>query len=327
MRRLGNSAIFAVPAGGVVVASVSLALLIFATAIVLPTTAEAVNSCNGALQLNYVSPTPSFPDIGSLVKIELTIGAGTITGGTTLTVTAVRHDLACKQAGSLTSCAGVDADPGAGVGGPPLSYTGDASIGTTCAGTSFTSNNPGGGTSPNQLVFTPSPALVIPANNANFCTLTFTGTVNNRANNGFDINTIIELSGFNQTSTSTGDAVCNTTPALSAGAQASGSLSLCPACAAPQVCEQVLTCNTETGQCQPSFKAPTTICRGSSGVCDVAESCTGTSSTCPADAFAASTTICRASGGVCDVSESCTGTTAACPTDTFVSATTICRAS
>ena len=79
-----------------------LVLAALAMAVALPTSAEAVaNSCNGSFQLNYVSPTPNFPDINSPVRVELTLGAGTINGGTTLTMTAVRLDMACKQGGSL----------------------------------------------------------------------------------------------------------------------------------------------------------------------------------------------------------------------------------
>jgi hypothetical protein len=79
--------------------------------------------------------------------------------------------------------------------------------------------------------------------------------------------------------------------------------------------------------CGVSFSPSTTICRASAGVCDVAESCTGSNVNCPTDVFQPSTTICRASAGVCDVAESCTGTSAACPTDVFQPSTTICRAS
>src|SRR5207248_728115 len=60
------------------------------------------------------------------------------------------------------------------------------------------------------------------------------------------------------------------------------------------------------------------------GDCDVAENCTGTSATCPADGFASSSTVCRASAGQCDVAETCTGTSGACPADGFASASTSC---
>jgi hypothetical protein len=110
------------------------------------------------------------------------------------------------------------------------------------------------------------------------------------------------------------------------------------------------------GACVDGFKSATTICRASAGQCDVAESCTGTSSTCPADGkapatttcvgtsnggpcdgtdscnasgvcvdgYKSSTTICRASAGQCDVAESCNGTSGGCPADGFAPATTTC---
>src|SRR5207247_580337 len=54
-------------------------------------------------------------------------------------------------------------------------------------------------------------------------------------------------------------------------------------------------------------------CRAASAVCDVAETCTGASTVCPADAFEASTTTCRLSAGECDPAENCTGSGPACP--------------
>jgi hypothetical protein len=47
-------------------------------------------------------------------------------------------------------------------------------------------------------------------------------------------------------------------------------------------------------------------CRSSAGVCDVAETCTGSSATCPADVFSTSATVCRSAAGVCDLAENCT---------------------
>jgi hypothetical protein len=66
------------------------------------------------------------------------------------------------------------------------------------------------------------------------------------------------------------------------------------------------------------------VCRPAASPCDLAESCNGSSLTCPADVVAPSTTVCRAAGGVCDVAETCTGTSNACPTDAKL--TTLCRA-
>jgi CSLREA domain-containing protein len=68
-----------------------------------------------------------------------------------------------------------------------------------------------------------------------------------------------------------------------------------------------------------------TTCRPAAGACDVAEACTGTSATCPADAVRAGGAACRAAAGICDVGETCTGASPACPPDAFVSAGTVCR--
>src|SRR5207249_3761696 len=100
-----------------------------------------------------------------------------------------------------------------------------------------------------------------------------------------------------------------------------------------------------------------TTCRAAANECDLAESCTGSSSTCPADTVKAAGTactddgkvcttdscngtsdtcqhapgnagtVCRATAGACDVAETCTGSSSTCPTDAFLSSTTVCRPS
>ena len=72
------------------------------------------------------------------------------------------------------------------------------------------------------------------------------------------------------------------------------------------------------------FKSSSVECRASAGACDLAETCTGASATCPGDAK--STAECRSSAGVCDVAESCDGSNNNCPADAYKSGTT-CRAS
>src|SRR5207249_1210014 len=91
------------------------------------------------------------------------------------------------------------------------------------------------------------------------------------------------------------------------------------------VCDVAETCDGSSATCPANlFQPSTTECRPSAGVCDVAEMCTGTSATCPADSFLPSSTVCRASAGECDVAESCTGTSTSCPTDTFKANGTAC---
>jgi cysteine-rich repeat protein len=86
-------------------------------------------------------------------------------------------------------------------------------------------------------------------------------------------------------------------------------------------------CDGVAATCQHPAGNAGALCRAEAGVCDVAETCTGTSAACPADGFASSTVSCRPSAGVCDVAESCTGSSAACPADAFKPSTTPCRAS
>jgi len=81
----------------------------------------------------------------------------------------------------------------------------------------------------------------------------------------------------------------------------------------------------KVGTC--SAASSTTVCRAQNGVCDVAETCSGTSLSCPSDAVAALGTVCRPQNGICDVAETCNGTTKACPADGFAPPTTVCHAS
>src|SRR5216117_4102244 len=67
-----------------------------------------------------------------------------------------------------------------------------------------------------------------------------------------------------------------------------------------------------------------TVCRPAAGVCDVAETCNGTSPTCPADVFVSAATQCRAAVGECDVAELCPGNGANCPADAKQPSGTAC---
>src|SRR5439155_15402802 len=74
--------------------------------------------------------------------------------------------------------------------------------------------------------------------------------------------------------------------------------------------------NLRNGDCCSStcqFEAAGTVCRAAAGFCDVAETCSGSSATCPADGLKAAGTVCRSAVGACDVAETCTGTSAFCP--------------
>ena len=55
------------------------------------------------------------------------------------------------------------------------------------------------------------------------------------------------------------------------------------------------------------------ICRASAGVCDAAETCTGSAAACPANQLQPATFTCRAASSACDSPELCTGTDTSCP--------------
>lgn len=80
--------------------------------------------------------------------------------------------------------------------------------------------------------------------------------------------------------------------------------------------------------CTPTctFVPMGTECRASAGVCDVAETCNGVESTCPADMFVPpDTLVCRDAAGDCDIAEECSGTSADCPADEIELANVECR--
>jgi hypothetical protein len=63
-----------------------------------------------------------------------------------------------------------------------------------------------------------------------------------------------------------------------------------------------------------------------SGMADIKYTATGGGGlACPADSLVSAGSVCRAAGGSCDVAETCTGTSAACPANAFVAAGVSCN--
>ncbi|MGH7893658.1 MAG: hypothetical protein ACREQL_03270, partial [Candidatus Binatia bacterium] len=84
------------------------------------------------------------------------------------------------------------------------------------------------------------------------------------------------------------------------------------------------TCDGTSTACPAdAFVAAATVCRTSAGACDLAEQCSGASPACPTDAK--STAACRAATDVCDAAESCDGVGDDCPPDVAAPAGTVCR--
>lgn len=101
------------------------------------------------------------------------------------------------------------------------------------------------------------------------------------------------------------------------------------ACSTGNPCEiGRIDCAMGMPRCVGAGAAPAgTVCRDAAGVCDVAETCTGSSTSCPTDGFASSTRSCRDAVGDCDVVDFCSGSSAACPADARRPPTHECRAS
>src|SRR5262249_56596189 len=104
---------------------------------------------------------PVSSQVGDVVKVQIKLGAGAILGGTSLTIRRVKFILDCQSSSEGINCL----DDGAAV-----SYQGGLS--SNCPVT-FTSSHEVGDTLPNQVVFTPSAPLVVPAHNESYCSLEF----------------------------------------------------------------------------------------------------------------------------------------------------------
>lgn len=94
-----------------------------------------------------------------------------------------------------------------------------------------------------------------------------------------------------------------------------------------------LTCTTDVctkhgnnTTCDHNAGNAGTVCRASAGACDVAETCTGSSTACPSDGYQAATVVCRAAAGACDKAELCPGNGPSCPSDAYQAAGYVCRA-
>jgi len=91
------------------------------------------------------------------------------------------------------------------------------------------------------------------------------------------------------------------------------------------VCDQAETCTGTSPLCPPdTYKRSTAECRSAAGPCDIPEYCSGDSPFCPSDEVKPSSTVCRPSAGVCDEADKCTGLSPYCPADEM-SVGKVCR--
>src|SRR5204862_387047 len=256
--------------------------------------ASAVNVCNAALDSmflsgpNFVVPSDATRDT---VRLQLTLGAGTIVGAPTppgpqLTLHRLRFDLDCSTGG--LPC---------GDQGNVVSYGGDSTVTTDCPGVTWTTNVPGGGSATNEIVFTPSSPIVIAGGVNNFCHLAFDLIVVNPEptsgpqSDGTPL-VIEEVVGFVQAAAfANGDATCNNS--LQAGNQGAAAIPQCPVpCAGDECTDRVCpddTTNPNAGTCvgtpktsQPCTDIDNNVCTtagcNGAGGCDqnhVSKTCAG----------------------------------------------------
>src|SRR5438093_397903 len=90
-------------------------LLAIAAIAAAPAVVRAANTCNGLITIDYVGG-PDFALPGDVVRVKLTLGTGSITGGSKLNVNRLRFDLDCdsgltssgQQSSSIPLCPNCD---------------------------------------------------------------------------------------------------------------------------------------------------------------------------------------------------------------------------
>jgi len=186
----------------------------------------AQNTCNGLLSIDYT--TVQQPNVvGSIDRVNLTIGVGTINGGTTLNVSQIAFWLDCKNrvcSNNVNVGCAVDGDCPGGTcnsilptcidDGAVAGFAGN--ITTTCAGVTWTANSMGGAT-PNMVVLSANVPVAIPAGNTAFCEIEFDFEKLAGASNDSTPMTIEQVAGFES-------AMCNN--GLAAEGALSGSVDI-----------------------------------------------------------------------------------------------------
>jgi hypothetical protein len=82
--------------------------------------------------------------------------------------------------------------------------------------------------------------------------------------------------------------------------------------------------NLDTGSCGGTVPSNETICRNSTGPCELDTYYNGINCACPPIPYLPDTTICSPSSGICQTNATCTGNNATCPPNEFRTNTTEC---
>jgi hypothetical protein len=203
-------------------------------------------TCNTFISFDYPTapPPPGVNSVGETLRVSLTLGSGMIGGGSEVALNRVRFELDCN------------ADSALGLGctddGNAIEYQGDGTILTDCSGeggaVTFSTGHPTS-PSPNQVVFTPSEAIVIPAGNQNFCFISFEIKILAASGDTLSPQKIEQVAGFSAIGD---DAECDN--GLASSGSQSGSIPLCPPCneGDPNTDGDFCTppmCNAQVGTC------------------------------------------------------------------------------
>jgi hypothetical protein len=225
-------------------AGVGLALSVAALTAALPAVTWGALTCNGIVTIDYVSG-PNFALPGDVVRVRLTLGTGSIDGGSTLTIQRLKFDLDCDASFALgLPCTDE---------GLKVEYEGDGTVSNTC-GKVFTSGH-AVSAAPNEVVLTPNTPIVIPANKAvppGFCVVEFNLKVLSVPSTDVTPGFYEEVGGYTNL-----DAMCDNAILASGGMQSSA-IPLCPTCTGTEC--TMSACNQDTGQCVSTNKDDSTPC-------------------------------------------------------------------
>lgn len=189
--------------------------LVVALAVVLGVvgTAQAQNTCNGLLAIEYVS-VQSPNTTGSIDRVRLSIGAGAIGGGNRLDVSRLFFNLDCKArvcSNASTNSCSTDSDCPGGTclailptcidDGAVAGYAGNVT--TTCPGISWAANSSGGAV-PNKVTFTANAPVLIPESTFPHCVIEFDFVKLTDTSNDSTPNTIEQVAGFDMAACNNG---------------------------------------------------------------------------------------------------------------------------
>jgi len=239
-------------------------LLAIAAIAAAPAVVRAANTCNGLITIDYVGG-PDFALPGDTVRVKLTLGTGSITGGSKLNVNRLRFDLDCDSGMTL----GIPCTDE----GMKVEYEGDSTITSNCGVTWATGHATSA--SPNEVVFTPNTTLMIPANQTippGFCNLQFDVKVLARSTDATP-NEIEEVTGY---LSSQNDAGCDN--GLTSSGQQSSSIPLCPNCDDNIECSQD-SCDQTMGTCVHTPQPTSTPCTDTDNDLCTTSGCNGTLAT------------------------------------------------